>query len=171
MKQFLLRLVILAGISFLPTVSNAQLREKAEELLSTTLGNDPEEPVTPTDTLSLDEQHRKDSIKMQELALQLQEMKLNEILLKDELESTKNSNATADSLKRSEQRNRIDSLRALTPGVPVVGRGVIEPRKGHNKPRRYLALARLIVAVYPLIDSEKSGNLFLNHIVIFAQIS
>lgn len=99
MKQFLLRLVILAGISFLPTVSNAQLREKAEELLSTTLGNDPEEPVTPTDTLSLDEQHRKDSIKMQELALQLQEMKLNEILLKDELESTKNSNATADSLK------------------------------------------------------------------------
>ena len=109
MKQFLLRLVILAGISFLPTVSNAQLREKAEELLSTTLGNDPEEPVTPTDTLSLDEQHRKDSIKMQELALQLQEMKLNEILLKDELESTKNSNATADSLKRSEQRNRIDS--------------------------------------------------------------
>lgn len=99
MKQFLLRLVILAGISFLPTVSNAQLREKAEELLSTTLGNDPEEPVTPTDTLSLDEQHRQDSIKMQELALQLQEMKLNEILLKDELESTKNSNATADSLK------------------------------------------------------------------------
>lgn len=89
MKQFLLRLVILAGISFLPTVSNAQLREKAEELLSTTLGNDPEEPVTPTDTLSLDEQHRQDSIKMQELALQLQEMKLNEILLKDELENTK----------------------------------------------------------------------------------
>ena len=86
MKQFLLRLVILAGISFLPTVSNAQLREKAEELLSTTLGNDPEEPVTPTDTLSLDEQHRQDSIKMQELALQLQEMKLNEILLKVELE-------------------------------------------------------------------------------------
>ena len=91
MKQFLLRLVILAGISFLPTVSNAQLREKAEELLSTTLGNEPKEPVTSTDTFSLDEQHRQDSIKMQELALQLQEMKLNEILLKDELESTKNS--------------------------------------------------------------------------------
>ena len=109
MKQFLLRLVILAGISFLPTVSNAQLREKAEELLSTTLGNDPEEPVTPTDTLSLDEQHRQDSIKMQELALQLQEMKLNEILLKDELENTKNSNATADSLKRAEQPYRFPS--------------------------------------------------------------
>ena len=60
---------------------------------------------------------------MKELALQLQEMKLNEILLKDELESTKNSNATADSLKRAEQRNRIDSLRALTPGVPVVVEG------------------------------------------------
>lgn len=53
----------------------------------------------------------------------------------------------------------------------VVGRGVIEPRKGHHKPRRYLALARLIVAVYPLIYPEKSGDLFLNHIVIFTQVS
>ncbi len=123
MKQFLLRLVILAGISFLPTISNAQLREKAEELLSTTIGNEPKEPVTSTDTFSLDEQHRQDSIKIQELALQLQEMKLNEILLKDELESTKNSNTTADSLKRAEQQNRIDSLRTLTPGVPVVVEG------------------------------------------------
>lgn len=123
MKQFLLRLVILAGISFLPTISNAQLREKAEELLSATIGNEPKEPVTSTDTFSLDEQHRQDSIKIQELALQLQEMKLNEILLKDELESTKNSNTTADSLKRAEQQNRIDSLRTLTPGVPVVVEG------------------------------------------------
>ncbi len=123
MKQFLLRLVILAGISFLPTISNAQLREKAEELLSTTIGNEPKEPVTSTDTFSLDEQHRLDSIKIQELALQLQEMKLNEILLKDELESTKNSNTTANSLKRAEQQNRIDSLRTLTPGVPVVVEG------------------------------------------------
>ncbi len=123
MKQFLLRLVILAGISVLPTISNAQLREKAEELLSTTIGNEPKEPVTSTDTFSLDEQHRQDSIKIQELALQLQEMKLNEILLKDELESTKNSNTTANSLKRAEQQNRIDSLRTLTPGVPVVVEG------------------------------------------------
>ena len=123
MKQFLLRLVILAGISFLPTISNAQLREKAEELLSTTIGNEPKEPVTSTDTFSLDDQHRQDSIKIQELALQLQEMKLNEILLKDELESTKNSNTTANSLKRAEQQNRIDSLRTLTPGVPVVVEG------------------------------------------------
>ncbi len=113
----------MAGISFLPTISNAQLREKAEELLSTTIGNEPKEPVTSTDTFSLDEQHRQDSIKIQELALQLQEMKLNEILLKDELESTKNSNTTANSLKRAEQQNRIDSLRTLTPGVPVVVEG------------------------------------------------
>ena len=42
----------------------------------------------------------------------------------------------------------------------VVGRGVIEPRKGHNKPRRHLSLARLIVAVYPLIYTGKSGDLF-----------
>nr|WP_246867076.1 mechanosensitive ion channel family protein [Parabacteroides distasonis] len=87
------------------------------------MGNEPKEPVTSTDTFSLDEQHRQDSIKIQELALQLQEMKLNEILLKDELESTKNSNTTADSLKRAEQQNRIDSLRTLTPGVPVVVEG------------------------------------------------
>lgn len=123
MRRFSLRLAISAGISFLPTVPSTQLGEKAEELLSTTLDNDPEEPVTPTDTLSLDEQHRKDSIKIQGLAFQLQEMRLNEILLKDKLESTRSSNATADSLKRSEQRNRIDSPRALVLGVPVVAGG------------------------------------------------
>ena len=117
MKQFLLRLVILAGISFLPTLIQRPIKERPKNWYAT-LGNDPEEPVTPTDTLSLDEQHRKDSIKMQELATQLQEMKLNEILLKDELEARKT--ATLPTPKRSEQRNRIDFLRALTPGVPVV---------------------------------------------------
>lgn len=53
----------------------------------------------------------------------------------------------------------------------VVSRGIVEPRKRDYKPSRYLAFSCFIVAVYPLIDSEKSGNLFLNHIVIFAQIS
>lgn len=120
MRHMLSRLIILAGICFLPVVCNAQLREKAEELLSTTLGDkEPENGFSP-DTLLSEEIHRQDSIKMQELALQLQEMKLNELLLRNELESTKNSNATADSLKRAEQRSRIDSLRSLTPGVPVV---------------------------------------------------
>lgn len=120
MRHMISRLIILAGICFLPVVCNAQLREKAEELLSTTLGDkEPENGISP-DTLSSDERHRQDSIKMQELALQLQEMKLNELLLRNELETTKNSNAAADSLKKAEQQSRIDSLRTLTPGVPVV---------------------------------------------------
>ena len=49
-------------------------------------------------------------------------MKLNEILLKDELEARKQQRYRRLP-KRAEQRNRIDSLRALTPGVPVVVEG------------------------------------------------
>lgn len=61
-----------------------------------------------------------DSVQFQELTLQLQEMKLNEIILRAQLDSVRNSNKLADSLKIAEQRRSIDSLRAVTQGVPVV---------------------------------------------------
>ncbi|MDE6513898.1 MAG: mechanosensitive ion channel family protein, partial [Muribaculaceae bacterium] len=61
-----------------------------------------------------------DSMRLQELTLQLQEMKLNEIMLRSRLDSACNSSKLADSLKTAEQRRCIDSLRTVTPGVPVV---------------------------------------------------
>ena len=57
---------------------------------------------------------------MQELELQLQEMKLNEIVLRSELSDALNKHITTDSLKKEEQRRSIDSLRTLTPGVHLI---------------------------------------------------
>lgn len=71
------------------------------------------------DTLRVDSV-KSDSVQLQELTLQLQEMKLNEIMLRSQLDSVCNSNRVADFLKIAEQRRYIDSLRTVTPGVPVI---------------------------------------------------
>lgn len=136
MKRQLFNVLLLAGFLILPVSLAAQLKEKAEQILSSALHGgaeetaaDPEaadttlQPTRPgaaPDTLDADARHRLDSIRMEELALQIQEMKLNEIVLRTELDDVRHSNAAADSLKREAQRHRIDSLRSLTPGVPVV---------------------------------------------------
>ncbi|MDE6341668.1 MAG: mechanosensitive ion channel family protein [Muribaculaceae bacterium] len=62
---------------------------------------------------------KSDSVRLIELSLELEQMKLNEILLKSKLEEN-NQHHIADSLKKAMQIQRIDSLRAETPGVPVV---------------------------------------------------
>lgn len=69
-----------------------------------------------------DEDIKTDSVKLIELSLQLEEMKLNEIVLKSKLEEN-NQHLIADSLKKALQIQRIDSLRAVTPGVPLVVEG------------------------------------------------
>ena len=60
-----------------------------------------------------------DSIHLSDLERQLQEMRLNEMLLRAELDNAVNGSQRADSIRKAEQRHRIDSLRAITPGVPV----------------------------------------------------
>lgn len=122
MKRPLICLWVLAGL-LLPVSLGAQLKEKAEELLSSTLRASTEETTASADSAGsiavIDSIHIRDSIRLEELALQLQEMKLNEIVLRTELNQALHSHETADSIKRMEQRLRIDSLRTLTPGVPV----------------------------------------------------
>nr|MDE5560695.1 mechanosensitive ion channel family protein [Bacteroidaceae bacterium] len=75
---------------------------------------------TANNTTTDEDRHAQDSIRLLEMKLQLQEMKLNEILLRTELENVRNQSLKADSLKMAEQRHCIDSLRELTPGVPVL---------------------------------------------------
>lgn len=118
MKRLMLCFALLIVFGGQPMSVHAQLREKAEELLSTTL-QDKQPQASAVDTLAQAKENL-DSIQIEELTLQLQEMKLNEIRLLNELDGTRNLNQTADSLKKAEQQHRIDSLRALTPGVPVV---------------------------------------------------
>lgn len=106
----------------MPSPATSQIREKAEGLLNAVIA-DNKPTATPADTLALEEKHRQDSIKMQELELQLQEMKLNEIVLRTELNDARNIHITTDSLKKVEQQRQIDSLRTSTPGVPLIIEG------------------------------------------------
>ena len=53
------------------------------------------------------------------LMRELQEMKLKEMLMRDALDKS-GETARQDSIRRAEQKQRIDSLRKITPGVPLV---------------------------------------------------
>lgn len=99
-----------------PAVANGQFIKKAGEMLQTAF----EENTTDSTTLSAEEKARMDSIRLHELTLQIQEMKLNELALRSELDNALGKNQREDSLRRAEQLLRIDSLRKVTPGVPVV---------------------------------------------------
>lgn len=98
---------------------NAQLKNRAKELLENVINEKEKVDSSKTDTLHRLVKYKQDSTQIQEMMLQIQEMKLNEIVLKTELNQAL-SNTTTDSLRKAAQRRSIDSLRALTPGVPVV---------------------------------------------------
>ncbi len=64
-----------------------------------------------------------DSLAFVKMQLELQEAKLNEANLRMQLEDIQLQHLSGDSLKKVKQKIRIDSLRAVTPGVPVVVEG------------------------------------------------
>ena len=57
--------------------------------------------------------------RMDSLQYALHEMKMNELLLRNALDES-GRGAREDSLRKAEQKHRIDSLRQVTPGVPLV---------------------------------------------------
>lgn len=63
---------------------------------------------------------RADTLLVKRLEEQVQEARLNEMNLRMELEQARQLAAKADSVKVWGQRKRIDSLRAVTQGIPVV---------------------------------------------------
>lgn len=104
--------------------AEAQLIERAENLIRTALSEAKTDSLTGTDNAeSIQERMRRDSIRLAELELQLQQMNMNELLLRAEIENAHLESQAADSLRQARQRMAIDSLRALTPGVPVVADG------------------------------------------------
>lgn len=66
---------------------------------------------------------QKDSILIEELTLQLQEMRMNEILLRSEFEEASKKTIKDDSIRKAVQRHQIDSLRIRTPGTPIIIEG------------------------------------------------
>ncbi len=121
MKRIRVYLLLFVAIFACGLQAPAQLKKSAEQLLQAAFGESRADSLgtAAADTLTVGERLRQDSLRMQEMMLQMQEMKLNEILLRSELDRVRDRYQTADSLKAIEQRRRIDSLRVLTPGVPV----------------------------------------------------
>ena len=117
--NFFISLLLLFCSLYEPFSVDAQILKKAGELFL------PSQDSHISDSLSMDgskynhEEVKSDSLLVQELMLEIEQMKLNEILLKSKLEEN-NQHHLADSLKKAVNIQRIDSLRAVTPGVPVV---------------------------------------------------
>lgn len=74
------------------------------------------------DSLRLARQ-KQDSIKIEELTLEIQELKLKEILIRNEQENLGKKSAKDDSIKKDIQRKQIDSLRRVIKGVPLIVEG------------------------------------------------
>lgn len=120
MKRFTVYFLLIIGIFASTCQLRGQLIDKAGQFIKTAINGSEDDNNASSPSGSTDERHRRDSLRLQELTLQLQEMKLNEIVLRTELDNARNHTHAADSMKLREQRQRIDSLRSLTPGVPVI---------------------------------------------------
>lgn len=82
-----------------------------------------------------------DSIHLLALREELEAARLNEANLRMEMEQMKLASYAADSVKLAQQKLRIDSLREVTPGVPVVVEGdtlfyLYAKRGGHTPQQR-----------------------------------
>lgn len=117
MKKLSGLVLLFLGLLLNGVTARCQLIQKAEQLIQTAFSE------STADTLDRMERLRLDSVRLQQVTLELQEMKFNEILLRTQLDSIRNFNHIADSLKTAEQRRSIDSLRAVTPGAPVIADG------------------------------------------------
>ena len=82
-----------------------------------------------------------DSLYLLKMKEDLEASRLNEANLRMEIERMKLKYDTADSLKLAKQRLRIDSLRKMTPGIPVIVEGdtlyyLFAKRGGHTPQQR-----------------------------------
>jgi len=93
------------------------------------------------------------------LRQELEAARLNEANLRMEMEQMKLAGYAADSLKQVQQRRRIDSLRQVTPGVPVVVEGdtlfcLYAKRGGHTPQQRARSIS---------LEIEELGRRFGMH--------
>lgn len=95
----------------------AQFIEKAGKLWEAGFG------ASDADTVRSTSVSVQDSMKMREMDLRMQELKLQEMRLRKELEADGKPTIDIDSIRLAAMRIHIDSLRSLTPGVPVVIKG------------------------------------------------
>ena len=89
--------------------------------------------------------------RMDSLQRELQEMKMKELVLRNALNES-GRDAREDSLRKAEQKHRIDSLRKVTPGVPLIIEGdtllyIYTSLGGDDPAHRVEAVARKVTQI------------------------
>lgn len=107
------RWILITFMSFLAMGAQAQLGQAIKKIFT---GDSIADVQPPSNRDS-------DSINLINLQKSLEEARLNEANMRMEMEQMKLRVASADSVKYARQRQRIDSLRRFTQGVPVVVEG------------------------------------------------
>ena len=105
------RLWILLFLFFINTAVHAQLKETVKDIFSAVTDSATDIHVHHPDS---------DSIRFMIMERELQEAKTNEMNLRMEMEQIKLASYASDSIKQAIQKQRIDSLRAISPGFPVI---------------------------------------------------
>ncbi|MDE6042450.1 MAG: mechanosensitive ion channel family protein [Muribaculaceae bacterium] len=121
-SAYIIALMLILGGS---VPAHAQLIQRAENLIRTVLTEDERDSMAAAhdSPAAMRERIGSDSARLAELEQRLRDMTGNELVLRAELDRALNAGRAADSLKLAGERHRIDSLRAVTPGVPVVVEG------------------------------------------------
>ncbi len=140
MKNFV-RLLILSLLILLPTVTTAQEADEIDSLTS-----------------------MQDSV-IQALRNQVQELQLQGIMMQEQIEKTGLS-AREDSLRQARRKARIDSLREITPGAPLVIGGdtllKLYNRRGGVQPEQRVEASRQMI-----MDLGMSMTLFMDSVIVF----
>lgn len=103
--------LIILFSAFISSIAHAQLKEAVKDIFST-IKDSVETVYTPKPD--------SDSIQLDQMKRLLQEAKINEMNLRIEMEQIRLASSSMDSLKKVQQKSRIDSLRTITQGVPVI---------------------------------------------------
>ena len=126
MKTKIFCLVVLILISVIPCVLNSQVTDEDKKVVDTTAVKEQDsiknaELQSSTKILvRVDSIRSVDSLKLLELNKQLDELKTTDNIKKEEILEQLSDLKKADSLKKIERKNRIDSLRLITTGYPVI---------------------------------------------------
>ncbi|MDE7160000.1 MAG: mechanosensitive ion channel family protein [Muribaculaceae bacterium] len=121
MGRFVFLMLLIVGLAAESPRADAQIIRKAGQFLQTAFDESATDSVTPALAPAAErENSRADSATVEELAMKIREMQLNEVMLRSELESARTRNQEEDSLRDARRRHTVDSLRAVTPGVPVL---------------------------------------------------
>ena len=164
LKRLFLVLTILMG-SY--SIANSQITQTIRDIQEAIIGND----STLNDSLSIENLKEE---KLNELAIELEHSKQKELELQMELEQLRFETLSADSLKRVEQKARIDSLRSITPGHPVVVENDILynlfiNRGGHSPSQRAKMNAEAILKLGKIL-TLKPDSLYVEHSDIVSDI-